>query len=207
MGLLLSTSTVLGWCSLPGSVTSVRECPFLVTRGRAPGWHGCSKIPSSNLTQRQIPSIINKPTLWFPSAPVLLSCSWCYSILQDYFQSCQPLSHVVRWVLSKGECKVLHQSQEPLGFVNLVVVPQARQLQAMTEALLQLRMRMTFQHVLAGLWAFSFHPETPPTLSTSLTLIFQAVTTGYDNTLAIPSTWYKIACITMHGVLLGWSMG
>lgn len=177
MRFLLSTSIVLDWCSLPGSVTSVRDCPFLVTRSHTPGWHGCSKIPSSNLTQRQIPSIINKPTLGFHSALVLLWCSWCYSIHWDYFQSCQSQSCVVRWMRNMGKWEVLHQGQEPLWVVNLVVITPARQLQAMTEALLQLR--MSSQHLIAGRWTFSFHPETPSTLSTSLTLIFQAVTTGY----------------------------
>lgn len=81
----------------------------------------------------------------------------------------------MRRMLNKGKCEVLPQAQEPLRVVNLVV----NRLQAMAEALLQLRMRMISQHLFAGLSTFSFHPETPPTFSPSLTLIFQAVRAGY----------------------------
>lgn len=40
-------------------------------------------------------------------------------------------------MLNKGKSEVLHQGQEPLRVTNPVVVPPARQLQSMTEALLQ----------------------------------------------------------------------
>lgn len=75
----------------------------------------------------------------------------------------------------------------PHGIGNPVVMPQARQLQPVTEVLLQLRMRTIFQHLLAGPWTFSFHPETPLTSSTSLTPISQAVTTGYYKTSEVQS--------------------
>lgn len=116
----------------------------------------------------------NTNPIYHKQSHTLVSFCLCVALMllvllhsRGYSQSSQLWSCVVRWMLSKGKSEVLHQGQEPLRVTNLVVTPPARQLQPMTEALLQLRMGMISQHNLQH--SRPFQPETPPTLSTSLT--------------------------------------
>lgn len=109
------------------------------------------------------PDALLSGTIFGPASPDLMLCAGCSTRVSE---------------------RCFTRPNAPHRIVN----PQARQLQPVTEVLLQLRMRMIFQHLPAGPWTFSFHPETPLTSSTSLTPISQAVTTGCYNTSEVHST-------------------